>query len=45
MQIKHTTALVTGANRSVGKVCVADLLRRGVAKVHASARATSAADG
>ena len=45
MQIKHTTTLVTGANHGVSKLCIAELLRRGVAKVDASARATSAAGG
>ncbi len=38
MNIENSTALVTGANRGVGQVYVAELLRRGAAKVYAGAR-------
>lgn len=38
MNIENTIALVTGANRGAGKVYVAELLRRGAAKVYAGAR-------
>ncbi len=38
MELKHATALVTGANRGVGSAYVAALLERGVAKVYAAAR-------
>lgn len=38
MKIENSIALVTGANRGVGQVYVAALLRRGAAKVHAGAR-------
>ena len=38
MNIENTIALVTGANRGVGKVYVAELLNRGAAKVYAAAR-------
>lgn len=38
MQIKNNIALVTGANRGVGQVYVAELLKRGAAKVYAGAR-------
>lgn len=38
MKIENSNALVTGANRGVGQVYVADLLRRGAAKVYAGAR-------
>ena len=38
MNIENTIALVTGANRGVGKVYVAELLNRGFTKVYAAAR-------
>lgn len=38
MNIENSVALVTGANRGVGRVYVAELLRRGAAKVYAGAR-------
>ena len=38
MKIENSTALVTGANRGVGKVYVAELLKRGATKVYAGAR-------
>lgn len=38
MDVKGSTALVTGANRGLGKAIVAELLRRGAAKVYAGAR-------
>jgi len=38
MQIKNTVALVTGANRGLGRQFAASLLERGAAKVYATAR-------
>lgn len=38
MNIENSIALVTGANRGVGRVYVAELLRSGATKVYASAR-------
>lgn len=38
MNIETSIALVTGANRGVGKAYVAELLQRGAAKVYAGAR-------
>ncbi|GAA2207620.1 SDR family oxidoreductase [Nonomuraea monospora] len=38
MNVSGSTALVTGANRGLGRRLVAELLRRGVAKVYAGAR-------
>jgi len=38
MQINGATALVTGANRGIGKAFVEELLKRGVKKVYATAR-------
>ncbi|MBB4685788.1 SDR family oxidoreductase [Amycolatopsis jiangsuensis] len=38
MEITGTTALVTGANRGIGKAFVEELLERGAAKVYATAR-------
>jgi len=44
MQIKGSTALVTGANRGIGKALVQELLRRGAKKIYATARDLSAID-
>ncbi|MDX6374203.1 MAG: hypothetical protein QOD98_3191 [Nocardioidaceae bacterium] len=38
MDVKGSTALVTGANRGLGRAIVEELLRRGAAKVYAAAR-------
>ena len=38
MQIKGSVALVTGANRGLGKALVQELLKAGAAKVYAAAR-------
>lgn len=38
MQIKGATALVTGANRGIGKAIVDELIARGAKKVYAAAR-------
>ena len=38
MNISSSTALVTGANRGIGRALVAELLARGAAKVYAAAR-------
>lgn len=38
MDIKHSTALVSGANRGIGRALVEALLSAGVAKVYAAAR-------
>src|SRR5919204_6503261 len=38
MQIERTIALVTGANRGIGKAFVEALLERGAAKVYAGVR-------
>jgi NAD(P)-dependent dehydrogenase (short-subunit alcohol dehydrogenase family) len=38
MDVKGSTALVTGANRGLGKAIVDELLRRGARKVYAGAR-------
>jgi len=43
-QIRGSIALVTGANRGVGRAIVAELLARGAAKVYAGARTPSDAD-
>src|SRR5450631_932697 len=42
MEIANATALVTGANRGLGKELVTQLLARGVRKVYAAARDGSA---
>lgn len=38
MQIQHTTALVTGANRGIGRALVQALLSRGAQRIYATAR-------
>ena len=38
MQIKGATALVTGANRGIGRAIVDELIKRGATKVYAAAR-------
>jgi len=44
-KIEGKTALVTGANRGIGKVFVKELLDRGVAKVYAAARRPESLEG
>jgi NAD(P)-dependent dehydrogenase (short-subunit alcohol dehydrogenase family) len=44
IQITGTTALVTGANRGIGRALVEALLARGAAKVYAAARRVEALD-
>jgi NAD(P)-dependent dehydrogenase (short-subunit alcohol dehydrogenase family) len=44
MDIKNSIALVTGANRGLGRHLAAELLNRGAAKVYAAARNPSAVD-
>jgi NAD(P)-dependent dehydrogenase (short-subunit alcohol dehydrogenase family) len=44
MEIKNSIALVTGANRGLGRHFAAELLNRGAAKVYAAARNPSAVD-
>jgi NAD(P)-dependent dehydrogenase (short-subunit alcohol dehydrogenase family) len=41
MQIRGAVALVTGANRGIGRTLTAALLERGVRKIYAAARRTS----
>ncbi|HET9299272.1 MAG TPA: SDR family oxidoreductase [Candidatus Polarisedimenticolaceae bacterium] len=41
MKIEHTVALVTGANRGIGRALVRALLERGATKVYAAARRES----
>ncbi len=44
MQIKGSTALVTGANRGIGKSIVSELIKRGAKKIYATARDPSTID-
>ncbi|PZG23340.1 SDR family oxidoreductase [Nonomuraea aridisoli] len=44
MRIQNQIALVTGANRGIGRSLVAELQRRGVAKVYATARRPETVD-
>ncbi len=43
-EMKNSVALVTGANRGIGKAIVEGLLSRGAAKVYAAVRTLSSAD-
>jgi NAD(P)-dependent dehydrogenase (short-subunit alcohol dehydrogenase family) len=43
-EIKNSVALVTGANRGIGKAIVEGLLSRGAAKVYAAVRTLASAD-
>ncbi|MEL7088957.1 MAG: SDR family oxidoreductase [Planctomycetota bacterium] len=45
MKIQGTTALVTGANRGIGRALVQALLDRGAGKVYAAARQLASLDG
>jgi NAD(P)-dependent dehydrogenase (short-subunit alcohol dehydrogenase family) len=38
MQIEHSVAFVTGANRGLGRAFVEELLRRNATRVYAAAR-------
>ncbi len=44
MDIKNSVALVTGANRGLGRHLAAELLKRGAAKVYAGARRPESVD-
>jgi NAD(P)-dependent dehydrogenase (short-subunit alcohol dehydrogenase family) len=44
MQIRNSVALVTGANRGIGRELVAALLKAGAAKVYAGARRLDSLD-
>jgi NAD(P)-dependent dehydrogenase (short-subunit alcohol dehydrogenase family) len=44
MKIKNSVALVTGANRGIGRAFANELLARGARKVYAAARAPSTLD-
>lgn len=41
MKLKHSVALVTGANRGIGRAFVEALLNRGVSKIYVAARDTA----
>ena len=41
MEISNSVALVTGANRGIGREFVAELLKRGAAKIYVAARDTA----
>lgn len=41
MKLAHSVALVTGANRGIGRVFVEELLKRGASKVYVAARDTA----
>ncbi|MBT2792815.1 SDR family oxidoreductase [Paraburkholderia strydomiana] len=41
MKLAHSVALVTGANRGIGRVFVEELLKRGASKVYIAARDTA----
>lgn len=41
MQLSNSVALVTGANRGIGRVFVAELLKRGASKIYVAARDTA----
>jgi short-subunit dehydrogenase len=41
MKVAHSVALVTGANRGIGRVFVEELLKRGALKVYVAARDTT----
>src|SRR5258708_3011643 len=45
MQIKFKVALVTGANRGIGRAFVEELIKRGAAKVYAAARHVGRLEG
>jgi short-subunit dehydrogenase len=45
MKIAHSVALVTGANRGIGRVFVEELLKRGASKVYVAARDTTSLKG
>jgi NAD(P)-dependent dehydrogenase (short-subunit alcohol dehydrogenase family) len=44
MQVKHSVALVTGANRGIGRALVEALLERGASRVYAAARDLTSLD-
>ena len=44
MQLKNAVALVTGANRGIGRAFVDALLEQGVSRVYATARDLSSLD-
>ncbi|WP_242455997.1 SDR family oxidoreductase [Mycolicibacterium sp. P1-18] len=45
VQLKDSVVLVTGANRGIGAAFVAELKKRGAAKIYAAARDVSTVDG
>ena len=44
MKVEGSVALVTGANRGIGRALVEELLRRGASKVYAGVRDVSSAE-